>query len=72
MSRLHLNRYMSEFEFRWNNRVADKTVGKNGHSKTVMRPIPIMDMIIILLMRFSGYCLKRTKSWGIKDVVFNL
>ena len=71
MSRLHLNRYMSEFEFRWNNRVADKVIDKNGNSKTVMRPIPIMDMIIILFMRFSGYCLKRTKSWGIKDVVFN-
>jgi hypothetical protein len=52
--------------------VADKAIDKNGHGKTVMRPIPIMDMIIILLMRFSGYCLKRTKSWGIKDVVFNL
>ena len=72
MSQLHLNRYMNEFEFRWNNRVPDEMLDKNGQTKTVMRPIPIMDMIILLLIRFSGYCLKRTKSWGIKDVVFNV
>lgn len=58
MAQLHLNRYLRKFEFRWNNRVAEKTIDKNGCRKTVMRPIPIMDMIIILLIQFYGYFLK--------------
>jgi branched-chain amino acid transport system permease protein len=36
------------------------------------KSIPIIDMMVILIMRFSGYCLKRTPSWGIVDVAFNL
>jgi hypothetical protein len=72
MSRLHLDRYMSEFEFRWNHRVADEVIDKKGRCKTVMRPIPIIDMIVILIMQFSGYCLKRTSVGGLKDAAFNL
>lgn len=71
MSPKHLNRYLSELEFRWEHRVAEKKTNKSGKQKTVMKSIPIIDMIVILIMRFSGYCLKRTRSWGIVDVAFN-
>jgi len=67
----HLNRYLSELEFRWEHRVAEKKTNKFGKQKTVMKSIPIIDMIVILIMRFSGFCLKRTRSWGIVDVTFN-
>jgi hypothetical protein len=72
MSPVHLKRYLSEMEFRWENRVAEKKTNRSGEQVTVMKSIPIIDMIVILIMRFSGYCLKRTPSWGIVDVTFNL
>jgi hypothetical protein len=59
-------------EFRWENRVVEKKTDRSGKLNTVMKPIPIIDMMGILIMRFSGYCLKRTPSWGIVDVAFNL
>jgi hypothetical protein len=58
-------------EFRWENRVAETKTKSTGEQKTVMRPIPIVDMIVILIMRFAGFCLKRTKTWGVVDVTFN-
>ena len=71
MSQKHLNRYLSELEFRWEHRIAEKRTNKSGKQITVMKSIPLIDMIVILIMRFSGYCLKRTRSWGIVDVAFN-
>lgn len=71
MSPKHINRYLSEMEFRWEQRVAEKTTKKSGNQKTVMKSIPIIDMIVILIMRFSGFFLRRTRSWGIVDVAFN-
>lgn len=70
MSPKHINRYLSEMEFRWEQRVAEKTTKKSGNQKTVMKSIPIIDMIVILIMRFSGFFLRRTRSWGIVDVAF--
>ena len=72
MSPAHLKRYLSEMEFRWENRVAENKTDRSGKLVTVMKPIPIIDRMVILIMRFSGYCLKRTPSWGIVDVAFNL
>lgn len=72
MSPAHLKRYLSEMEFRWENRVLEKKTNRSGKLVTVMKQIPVIDMIVILIMRFSGYCLKRTRSWGIVDVAFNL
>ena len=72
ISPTHLKRYLSEMEFRWENRVAAKKTNRSGKLVRLMKPIPIIDMIVILIMRFSGYCLKRTPSWGIVDVAFNL
>ena len=71
MSPKHLTRYLSEMEFRWENRVAETKTKSTGEQKTVMRPIPIVDMIVILIMRFAGFCLKRTRNWGVVDVSFN-
>lgn len=71
MSKKHLKRYLSELEFRWGNRVPEEKFDHSGKRKIVMQSIPIIDTIIILIMRFSGFCLKRTRSWGIVDVTFN-
>ena len=68
MSGKHLSRYLHEFGFRWENRVADKKRTKSGKNKVVMKPIPLIDMLIFLLMRLSGVRLRRTKCWGIEDI----
>ena len=70
MSTKHLSRYLHEFEFRWENRVADKKRTKSGKNKVVMKPIPFIDMLIILIMRLSGIRLRRTKCWGIEDIAY--
>ena len=58
----HLSRYLHEIGFRWENRVEDKKRTKTGEYKTVMKPIPTIDMLIILIMRFSGIRLRRTST----------
>jgi len=72
MSPKHLKRYLSEMEFRWETRVAKKNKNSYGKQKTAMKSVPVNDMLVILIMRFSGFCLKRTKSWGIMEFTFNL
>jgi hypothetical protein len=71
MSPKHLKRYLNEFEFRWDNRVPVEEVGPDGKTKTVMRKIPVIDLIILMIMRCAGYALKRTRSWGLMDIAFN-
>ena len=67
----HLSRYLHEIGFRWENRIPDKKRTKTGKYITVMKPIPIIDMLIILIRRFSAIRLRRTKCWGIEDIAFN-
>jgi hypothetical protein len=38
--------------------------------KTIMKPIPIIDRVTILITRFSGIRLRRTRSWDIEDCSF--
>jgi hypothetical protein len=71
LSPKHLSRYLHEFGFRWETRVPVKKYAKSGKKKIVMKPIPIIDMVIILITRLSGIRLRRTKSWGIEDLSFD-
>lgn len=71
LSPKHLSRYLHEFSFRWEARVPVKKYTKSGKKKTIMKPIPVLDMVIILITRLSGIRLRRTKSWGIEDFSFD-
>lgn len=70
MSKKHLQRYLHEFVFRWDHRVSEIKKTKAGKTKRVMRPIPIIDMLILLIVGISGCHLKRTPQWGFNDVAF--
>ena len=70
MSKKHLQRYLHEFVFRWEHRVSYIKKTKAGKTKRVMRPIPIIDMLILLIMGISGCHLKRTPQWSLNDVAF--
>jgi len=65
-----LSRYLNEFSFRWENRVPVKQRTKFGKAKIEMEPIPIVNMLLLLIMRCSASDLRRTKNWGIQDVAF--
>lgn len=69
-SKKHLSRYLNEFSFRWEHRVPVEKTTKSGKKKNQMKPIPVMDMLFLLIRRCSGVHLRRTKQWGIRDVAF--
>lgn len=71
LSKKHLQRYLNEFSFRWDHRVFDTKKTKNGKTKTVTKPIPIIDMLILLIMGISGCHSRRTPQWGFDEVSFN-
>lgn len=70
LSRTHLSRYLNEFSFRWEHRVPEEKLTKSGKVKITMKPIPIIDMLFLLIMRCAGAHLRRTKYWGIQDIAF--
>ena len=70
LSKKHLQRYLHEFSFRWNNRVAELRKTRSGRTRRVMKPIPIIDMLILLIMCISGCHLRRTPQWGFTEVAF--
>jgi transposase-like protein len=70
LSKKHLQRYLHEFGFRWDHRVSEVRKTKSGKTKRVMKPIPVIDMLILLVMGFSGCHLKRTPQWGLSEVAF--
>lgn len=70
LSNKHLSRYFNEFGFRWEHRVPEEKITKKGKREIEMKPIPIVDMLFLLIMRFSGSHLRRTKNWGIQDIAF--
>ena len=67
----HLSRYLNKFCFRWEHRVPEEKITKSGKKKIKMKPIPVMDMLFLLIRRCSGAHLRRTKHWGIQDVAFS-
>ena len=49
MSKKHMQRYVDEAAFRWNQRIASGTCFRKGKEKVVMTPLPIMEKIRNLL-----------------------
>jgi transposase-like protein len=65
LSKGHLDRYVGEIAFRWNNREPVKTIVKNGVSKIVMQAKPILEQLQNLLRYAVGCQLRRTIYYGI-------
>ncbi len=70
LSKKHLQLYLHEFGFRWDHRVTELRRTKSGRTRRLMKPIPIIDMLILLIMGISGCHLKRTPQWGFSEVAF--
>lgn len=69
MSRKHLSRYLSELSFRWDHRIPIEKVTKGGNRKTIMKPMPFLEIISSLLSGCVGKQLRRTKNFGIRSVI---
>jgi len=64
--------YFDEFTFRWNNRIAENKITRKGIKKTVMRPMPVMDINICLLATAAGKKMLRTNDGKIISKNFQL
>jgi transposase-like protein len=68
MSKKHLPHYLNEIGFRWDHRIPKDKVTQNGERKTVMVPIPVMDMLRALFVNAIGRQLRWTKKGGISQL----
>jgi len=68
MSNKHLSRYLNEIGFRWDHRIPEIKITKNGKKKKYMRPMPFMAKLISLLSRCAGRQIRRTHNYSIKSI----
>ena len=64
-SKVHLQRYLHEFEFRWNHRKPKLKKTRKGKLKLVMVPIPVISMLRSLLSSAFGTQVRRSSNGGI-------
>jgi hypothetical protein len=65
LSHAHMQRYIHEFEFRWNHREPIERIKKNGTPKIIMKPLPVMTMLRSLISCAAGQHLRRSANGGI-------
>ena len=65
LSPKHLSRYLHEIGFRWDHRIPELKLTKNGDLKLVMKPMPVRDMLQSLLSQATGRQLRRSPNGGI-------
>lgn len=65
LSEMHLSRYLNEISFRWNHRVPDKEIVKNGKKKIKYKPMPVIDMVSSILREAVGRQIRRSFNGGI-------
>jgi len=68
MSNKHLSRYLNEIGFRWDHRIPEIKITKNGKKKKYMRPMPFMVRLFSLLSRCAGRQVRRTRNCGITSL----
>ena len=68
MSTKHLKRYLNEIGFRWDHRTPIEKVTKKGKRKTIMVPLPVMDMLRSLIVNAIGRQLRWKKNGGISQL----
>ena len=68
MSTKHLKRYLNEIGFRWDHRTSVDKVTKKGKRKTIMVPLPVMDMFRSLIVNAIGRQLRWKNNGGISQL----
>ena len=65
LSKKHLSRYLHEIGFRWDHRIPELKLTKEGDLKLVMKPMSVIVKLKSLLSRASGRQLRRSLNGGI-------
>jgi hypothetical protein len=65
LSNKHLQRYLHEIGFRWNQRKPELKLTKNGELKIVMKRLPVFTMLKSLLAQAPGRQIRRSANGGI-------
>jgi hypothetical protein len=68
MRNKHLSRYLNEIGFRWDHRIPEVKITKNGKKKKYMRPMPFMVRLFSLLSRCSGRQVRRILKCGLTSL----
>jgi len=72
LSPKHLSRYLHEIGFRWDHRIPELKLTKNGDLKLVMRPMPVRKMLRSLLSQATGRQLRRSPNGGIRSLAYSI
>jgi hypothetical protein len=65
LSKMHLNRYLNEFDFRWNQREPREHVTRKGVKKVTMVALPFLQILKALLSQCAGKQLRWTQTRSI-------
>jgi hypothetical protein len=65
LSKMHLNRYLNEFDFRWNQREPREHVTRKGVKKVTMVALPVLHILKVLLSQCVGKQLRWTQTRSI-------
>jgi hypothetical protein len=65
LSKMHLNRYLNEFDFRWNQREPREHVTRKGVKKVTMVALPFLQILKALLTQCVGKQLRWTQTRSI-------
>ena len=68
LSKMHLSRYLNEFEFRWNQREPKQHRTRKGLKKVIMVALPVLSMMKALLSGCAGKQLRWTQNRGIRSL----
>lgn len=68
LSKEHMQRYIDEVLFRWNQRIPVERITKTGRKKIVMKALPVMDKIIRLLRMAYDVQIRWTKCGSIRAI----
>ena len=64
-SKEHMGRYLHEIEFRWNHREPKVQKTRKGKRKIIMKPMPVIKMLVSLLSAAPGRQMRRSANGGI-------
>jgi len=68
LSKTHLQRYLNEFGFRWNQREPKEHVTRKGVKKVLMVALPVLIMLKALLSRCAGKQLRWTQNRSVRSL----
>lgn len=68
LSKMHLNRYLNEFDFRWNQREPREHVTRKGVKKVTMVALPVLQILKALLSQCVGKQLRWTQTRSVRSL----